>query len=109
MIQLFLTRDLAMHVAEHLPADDPLRLGIAELIASQELLGGVIDEPAPLTVLVRGQVHMEIYSEEEAERTYAVLTAPRALQTLALEAGGRARVEAGQAVIDALAAKLGIR
>lgn len=106
MIQLFLTKDLAMHVAEHLPADDPLRLGIAEIIGLQERMGGVIDEPAELTILVRGQTRMEIYDKEEAERVYSVLTAPCALQALALEAGRGARVASA---VESLAAALGIR
>lgn len=95
-----------MHVAEHLPADDPLRLGIAETIGLQERMGGVIDEPAELTVLVRGQMRMEIYDKEEADRLYSVLTAPGALQALALEAGRGTRVASA---LESLALALGVR
>lgn len=109
MIQLFLTRDLALHVAEHLPSDDPLRTGIAELIAEQDRMGGVIDEPAELTILRNGQVRMEIYNAAEADRVLTVLSAPRALQTVISETGGRARVAAlFQASIDVLAERLGL-
>lgn len=106
MIHLYLTRDLAMHVASYLPLDDPLRTGIAETIAEQDLLGGVIDQPAAMTILRNGHVYMEIFNEEEAERTYEVLTAPRALQSVALAAGKAVRVDAA---FETLAAALGVR
>lgn len=109
MIQLFLTRDLALHVAEHLPADDPLRLGIAELVGQQDCMGGVQDEPAALTILRNGQIRLEAYDDAEADRILAVLSAPRALHTVILEAGGRARVAAlFQSSIDVLAERLGL-
>lgn len=106
MIHLYLTKELAEFVASHLPPDDPLRTGIAETLALQELMGGVIDDPAPLTILKDGQVFMEIYDQPEADRVYLVLTAPRALHTLMLEGGGRARKAAA---FDALAEAAGIR
>lgn len=84
MIQLFLTRDLALHVASHLPEDDPLRTGISELIAEQDLLGGCIDEAAPLAIYQRGRMVQEIYTEADAERLLQVLSAPRALQAVIL-------------------------
>lgn len=104
MIQLFLTRALAMHVAEHLPADDPLRLGIAEIIGREDCMGGCIDEPAALTVLRHGQIQLEVYNEAEAGRILTVLTSPSAYDAV-LERSGRTRVEAA---VDALAATLGI-
>ncbi len=109
MIQLFLTRDLAFHVASHLPEADPLRTGLAESIAREDLLGGCIDEPAALTILRRGKIEMEVFSEEDAERIRAVIACPKALQTIALEGGRRARIDAAAETVDTLVETLGLR
>lgn len=104
MIHLFLTSELAYFVAEHLPPDDPLRTGIAELLAEQECLGGVQDEPAALAVYVHGRMHLEIYNEAAAKRTLEVLDSPRAYPAV-LDWARRTRAAAA---VDTLAETLGI-
>jgi hypothetical protein len=74
MIMLYLNVDLARHIAEHLPADDSLRTGLAEQIAAEEILP--CPEPPALTILQRGKVVMEVYDEAEAQRIEDVLSAP---------------------------------
>lgn len=77
MIILYLSVDLAAYIASHLPADDPLRAGLAESVADEERFP-TGNEPPALTILRRGSVLSEVYDEDRAEQIVDVLCAPRA-------------------------------
>ena len=77
MIRLYLTTDLARHIAEHLPEHDTLRVGLAELIAEQELFPGEDESPA-LEIYRHGRFSFATWDEAHAQRIEDVLAAPRA-------------------------------
>jgi hypothetical protein len=80
---LYLNVELARHIAEHLPADDSLRTGLAEQIAAEDIL------PCPdlpeLTILRRGNFVTEVYDAGEAQRIEDVLSAPWAWRLIQQE------------------------
>lgn len=92
MIPLYLSDYLVQHIAEHLPDGDPLKTMLAEALASP--MRSTWNKPPELIVVYQGRIVCEIYSAEEAARTWKVFNTPRAY-TVILEGAGRTTEASG--------------